>query len=413
MTPRRALQAMFHAGVDACRAETLMIGRLPPAPLGRTIVLALGKSAAPMAAAVETSGLYGDLIGVVVAPHGCPGPPGRLERIEAGHPVPDLGSEAGARRLLQLADSAGSEDLVLVLLSGGASALAAAPSAGLTLAAMGEVNKALLRSGAAIDEINCVRRHLSQIKGGRLAARAHPARVVTLAVSDVVGDAPEAIGSGPTAADPTTMAQARAILARYGVADPGAGWSETVKPGDPRLAGADWRLIGANADALAAAADAAGRLGYASVPLGELRGEAREVGAAHARMAREWAGRGQRVALISGGELTVTMTGAGRGGPNQEYALALALGLAGADGVDALACDSDGIDGAGDAAGAFVSPDTLARADRAGLDASAMLAANDSGGLFAALGDLLVTGQTGVNVNDLRVILIEQNVGAR
>lgn len=406
MTPRAALEAIFHAGVDACRAERLLPAHLPPPPKGRTIVLALGKSAIPMARAVEDSGLYGRLGGAAVAPHGAPGRLGRLPILYAGHPVPDVGSEVAARMLLHMAGEAGPDDLVLVLLSGGASALAAAPGKGLSLEAKQDVTQALLRSGAPIGGINAVRRHLSLIKGGRLAAAAHPARVVTLAISDVVGDAPEAIGSGPTVADPTTLDDARAILARHGVTDPGAGWSETLKPGDPTLAGADYRIVGRNGDALAAAAGCARTLGYEPVLLGEVEGEARDVGAGHARLALQYAAAGKPAALISGGELTVTVTGSGRGGPNQEYALALALELSGAPGVWALACDSDGIDGVGGAAGGFATPDSLGRAAAAGLDPRSALDANDAGGLLGAIGDRLVTGQTGVNVNDLRIVLV-------
>jgi hydroxypyruvate reductase len=404
VTPRRALEEIFRAGVDACRAEVLLPPHLPPLPRGRMLVLAVGKAAVPMARVAEAGG-YDRLEGLVVAPHGFPDRPRRLPMVYAGHPVPDQASEAAAQRLLDLAAGAGEDDLVLVLLSGGASALASAPGPGLTLAGKQAVVRSLLRSGAPIAEINCVRRHLSAIKGGRLAATAFPARTVTLAVSDVVGDVPQAIGSGPTVADASTIAQAVEILARYGVRDPGAGWSETPKPGDPRLERSSYKIVGSNRDATAAAAEAARRLGYEPVLLGEAEGEAREVGAAHARRALERAGRGGRFAMISGGELTVTITGPGRGGPNQEYALALALGLAAEPGVHALACDTDGVDGTEQAAGAFVAPDTLARAQQAGLDPQAMLAANDSGGFFGGLGDLLVTGQTGVNVNDLRIVI--------
>jgi hydroxypyruvate reductase len=407
MKPRAALEAIFRAGVAACRADRLLPPHLPPAPPGRTIVLALGKSAVPMAQAVEASGRYERIDGLAVAPYGAPGALTRSPIAYAAHPVPDVGSEAGARMLLHMASEAGAGDLVLVLLSGGASALAAAPGKGLSLQAKGAVTEALLRSGAQIGEINAVRRHLSLIKGGRLAAAAWPAKVVTLAISDVVGDAPEAIGSGPTVADPTTVEDAKAVLARYGVADPGAGWSETLKPGDPRLEGGEYRIVGRNADALAAAAGEARRLGYEPVVLGEVVGEARDVAAAHARLALEHAAAGRRTALISGGELTVTVRGRGKGGPNQEYALALAVALDAAPGVWALACDSDGIDGAGGAAGGFATPDTISRARAAGWDAADALQANDSGGLLEAIGDRLVTGLTGVNVNDLRVVLID------
>jgi hydroxypyruvate reductase len=406
MTPREALVAIFRSGVDACRADRLLPPHLPRPPKGKTVVLALGKSAIPMAQVVEASGRYDRITGLAVAPHGAPGVLSRLPIAYAGHPVPDVGSEVAARMLLHIAGEAGPDDLVLVLLSGGASALAAAPGKGLSLHAKQRVTEALLRSGAPIAEINAVRRHLSLIKGGRLAAAAQPARVVTLAVSDVVGDTPEAIGSGPTAADPTTVEEARGILRRHGVADPGAGWSETLKPGDPILVQADYRIAGRNADALAAAADRARALGFEPVLLGELEGEARCLAAEHAALALAQAGAGGPVALISGGELTVTVTGAAQGGPNQEYALALALALEGAEDVWALACDTDGIDGSGGAAGGFATPDTLQRARAAGLDPRVMLQVNDSGSLLEAIGDRLVTGQTGVNVNDLRIVLV-------
>jgi glycerate 2-kinase len=281
------------------------------------------------------------------------------------------------------------------------------PGEGLSLSAKQAITRALLRSGAPVDQINTIRRHLSAIKGGRLAAAAHPARVTTLAISDVVGDAPEAIGSGPTAPDQTVLTEAKAILARYGVPDPGVGWSESVKPEDARLAGSTYQLIASarlSLDALRAAARAEG---FEPVSLGDdLEGEARNLGARHAEAVRDYVGRGRRFALVSGGELTVTMQGEGRGGPNFEYVAALALGLDGVEGVATLSGDSDGIDGNSGAAGAFAFGDTAARARLAAQPLEQALAASDTATAFAALGDVFAPGHTGTNVNDLRIILI-------
>jgi hydroxypyruvate reductase len=358
-------------------------------------VLALGKAAVPMARAVEES-WTGPLSGLAVTRHGAAAPLHRLDVMTAGHPVPDGHSLEAARRLLASAQSAGPDDLVLMLLSGGASALACLPGEGLSLGEKQRVTSALLRSGAAIGEINCVRRHLSGIKGGRLAAAAHPGRLVTLAISDVVRDRPEDIGSGPTAPDPTTIDDARAVLRLYGVEEPKPGWSESVKSVE-----GEYRVIASGRDVVDAAAARAAELGYTPRIIGyDLAGEAREVAEAHARLAREAA---SGTALISGGELTVTVRGDGSGGPSQEYALALALALEGADRIHALAADTDGIDGSGQAAGAFVHPDTLLL----GTGAREALAGNDSGGFFASSGGRFVTGPTGTNVNDLRIILID------
>jgi len=357
-------------------------------------VLALGKAAVPMARVVEEN-WEGPLSGLAVTRHGAAEPLGRIDVVTAGHPVPDEPSVEAARRLLALAHSATADDLVLLLLSGGASALACLPGQGLSLAEKQRVTSALLRSGAAIGEINCVRRHLSGIKGGRLAAVAHPARILTLAISDVVGDRPEDIGSGPTAPDPTTIEEAGAILRRFRVEEPKQGWSESIKSVD-----GEYRIIGSAREAVDAAAAKAAALGYTPRIIGyDLVGEAREVAGAHARLACQ-APFG--TALISGGELTVTARGDGSGGPNQEYALALAIALQGAEGIHALAADTDGIDGSGEAAGAFVHPAILGSTS----GAEEALARNDSGGFFAAAGGLFVTGPTGTNVNDLRIILI-------
>ena len=393
----KALISIWQAGVAACLPERVVPLHLPEPPRGRTIVLALGKAAVPMARAVEQA-WRGPLEGLAVAPHGETGRLQGLAIVTAGHPVPDAGSLAAAERLLRLAKGAGPDDLVLVLLSGGASSLVCLPGEGLTLEAKRRLTEDLLRSGADIAKINCVRRHLSRIKGGRLTLAAAPARVVTLAISDVFGDRPEDIGSGPTVADVTTVDDARAILAELGIELSDAGWSET-----PKSVAGEYRIVARAADALAAAGAEAERLGYRP-RLSECEGEARRVGAEHARLARTMA---PGEALISGGELTVTVTGSGRGGPNQEYALAAAIALQGTNGLSGLAGDTDGIDGNGDAAGAFFDGET------AGPGAQAALDANDSYAFLDTRGALFRTGPTGTNVNDLRIILCGPPAGQR
>lgn len=388
MERRAHLEAIWRAGVAACLPDHVVPRHLPEPPKGRTILLAVGKAAVPMARTVEET-WKGPLTGLAVTRHGARAPLERIEVVEAGHPVPDAASVGAAERLLALAREAGSNDLVLVLLSGGASALACLPGPGLDLAEKQRVTSALLRSGAPIGEINCVRRHLSRFKGGRLALAAAPARLVTLAISDVLGDAPEDIGSGPTVADRTTVADAQAVLRRYRIPPPEHGWSET-----PKEVPGEYRIVARGRDALDAAAAEAERLGYRR-HLTECGGEARDVARVHAALAFAAA---PGTALISGGELTVTVTGSGSGGPNQEYALAAAVALRGSA-VTGLAADSDGIDGASDAAGAFFDGAT------AGPGAGAALAANDSGSFLAARGVLFVTGPTGTNVNDLRILL--------
>jgi hydroxypyruvate reductase len=384
---RDHLEAIWRAGVEACLPARVLPPHLPTPPPGHTFVLALGKAALPMARSVEAR-WPGPLSGLAVTPHGGDGTLRRVETMSAAHPVPDESSVAAAERLLALAQGAGADDLVLVLLSGGASSLACLPGEGLDLEGKRRLTRALLRSGASVGEINCVRRHLSRFKGGRLALAASPAKLVTLAISDVAGDPPEDIGSGPTAADPSSAAKARAILARHGIEAPERGWSETPK----RVPGA-WRLVANAATALEAAAAKARRLGY-KVRLLEGEGEARTVGADHAEVARR---AEPGTALISGGELTVTVRGPGGGGPNQEYALAAAVALEGHEGISGLAADTDGIDGVGEAAGAFF------ECGAPGGDAA--LEANDSGSWFAGQSGLFVTGPTGTNVSDLRIIL--------
>ncbi len=416
--PLAALRRIFDAAVAAAHPERCVPGALPAPPAhGRTLVVGAGKAAGAMARAVEERWPAGAaLSGLVVSRYGYGLPCARIESIEAAHPVPDAAGRAAAGRMLDLVRGAGPEDLVLCLMSGGASALLALPAPGLTLEDKQATTRALLRSGATIHEINCVRKHLSAIKGGRLAA-ACAAPMVTLAISDVAGDDPAVIGSGPTVPDPTRFADARAILAKYRIEPPAAirahldaAREESPKPGDPRLARAAFRLVATPGDMLAAAARQAAALGLHPILLGDhIEGEARDVGADHAARALALArdADAQRPAVIlSGGELTVTMRGQGKGGPNAEYALGLAQALAGARGIHALAADTDGIDGSEDNAGAFVSPDTLTRARALGLDAATHLAANDSYAFFAALGDLLVTGPTFTNVNDLRAIIV-------
>ena len=371
----------------ACLPERVLPPHLPEPPPGRTIMLALGKAAVPMATVVEAH-WRGRLSGLAVAPYGGGGALERLDLIRAAHPIPDERGVEAARRLLALAADAERDDLVLVLLSGGASSLACLPGDGLSLADKRRLTGSLLRSGASVSEINRVRRHLSRFKGGRLALAASPARLVTLAISDVVGDRPADIGSGPTAADPSSVEEARAVLDRYAIEAPDRGWSET-----PARVPGEWRLVAGAGDALAAAAAKARELGYAPRLL-ECEGEAREVGRAHAALALE---AGPGAALISGGELTVAVRGPGRGGPNQEYALAAALALSGRSGICGLAADTDGIDGASEAAGAFFGCGAPG--------GEAALEANDSDGWFAGRGGLFVTGPTGTNVSDLRIIL--------
>lgn len=415
--PRQLLRAMFDAAVAAALPARIVPPHLPPPPKGRTIVLGAGKASAAMAKAVEEH-WPGPLEGLVVTRYGHAVPCERIEIVEAAHPVPDAAGEAAARRILELARGAGPDDLILCLISGGGSSLLALPAEGLTLADKQAVNQALLASGADIGQMNTVRKHLSAVKGGRLAAAAHPAKMVSLLISDVPGDDPAVIASGPTVPDPTTFADARAVLARYRIEPPPAvrahleaAAEETPKPGDPRLAGVENILIAAPQRSLEAAAEVARRAGIAPLLLGDaLEGEASEVGKVMAGIARSAARHGHPLpapcALLSGGETTVTVKGRGRGGRNVEFLLSLAVALGGEPGVWAIAGDTDGIDGADEAAGAVVTPDTLARAAASGLDAKASLADNDGHGFFETLGDQVVTGPTLTNVNDFRAILV-------
>ncbi len=435
---RGLLLEMFDAAVAAAHPRNCLAPHLPPVPAeGRLIVLSAGKAAIAMASVAEAhyraAGIGDRLMGVATAPAGYAaafsGPrPEHLQILEGRHPVPDQTSQAAAERALAVAGSARPEDTVLVLLSGGASALWAAPAEGLDLAAKTALTRGLLKSGADIHEMNAVRRHLSRIKGGRLrAAAAKAGTFITLAISDVPGDDPETIGSGPTVPDPTTLADARSVIARRSdrmrelelpvpdavmsaLDDPA---NETPKPGALLFSGDRYRIIATPVAALEAAAALARARGYEVKNLGDqVTGEARDVAVAHAELARKARAAGRRLALISGGELEVTVRNrAGRGGRSQEYALALACALDGLTGVSALGADTDGIDGGdgqvSDPAGAVIGPDTLARAQERHADARKALDNNDATTLFEALGDLVHTGPTHTNVNDFRVILVE------
>jgi hydroxypyruvate reductase len=419
------LGKIFDAAVAAAHPASCLPPALPGAPAeGRIIVLAAGKAAGAMSEVTEGH-YFGHgfpperLEGIAVTRHGYGRPTRRIEMMEAAHPVPDAAGLDATLRVLALAQSAMESDLVLVLLSGGASANWIAPAAGISLDDKRALTRTLLASGADIREINTVRKHLSRIKGGRLAALAARANMLTLAISDVPGDDPSVIGSGPTVPDPSTLADAEAILRLRRVEVPPAivralhePANETPKSGSAVFARSEYRTVARPADALAAAARAAQQEGLTAIILGDrVEGEAREVARDHARQAKALAGQGKRTLLISGGELTVTLQGKGRGGPNQEYALALALALEGAAGIAALAGDTDGTDGGvgrvDDPAGAFIDNTTLARARALGLDPARFLADNDSSGFFQRLGDLLAPGPTCTNVNDLRAILVD------
>jgi hydroxypyruvate reductase len=428
MTPRAFLEDLFNTAVAAAHPATCLPPHLPAPPTkGRLILLAAGKAAGSMIEAAERHYLdelkfpAARLTGIAVARHGYGRPTRVVPMVEAGHPIPDAAGLESAARALKIAESAGADDLVLALMSGGASANWIAP-AGITFAEKQAVTRALLRSGASIGEINTVRKHLSAIKGGRLARAAYPAQVVTLAISDVPGDDPAVIGSGPTVPDPSTLADARAIVARYRLDVPRAVTralddpaNESPKPGDPAFANTEYKLIARPADSFRAAEAAVQAAGHECVFLGaNVEGEAREVAGAQARMAVELHAAGRRAVILSGGELTVTIRGKGRGGPNQEYALALAIALGGARSIAALAADTDGTDGgagsAADPAGAYVDSETGPRALELGLDPASFLADNDSTSFFERLGGLVRPGPTFTNVNDFRAILVDSRM---
>lgn len=415
--PRAFLRGLFDTAVAAALPRADIARFLPPPPKGRTVVVGAGKGAAAMAQAVEEA-WQGPLSGVVVTRYGHGCPTRFVEVVEAGHPNPDIASQDAARRILAMAGELGEDDLLLCLISGGGSALMALPAPGLSLDDKKAVTRELLRCGAAIDEINAVRKHLSAIKGGRLAQAAWPAPVAALLVSDVPGDDLSVIASGPTVPDPSTFADARAVIAKYGIAVPetvqrhlAAEAEESSKPGDSRLTKATATLIATPQTALEAAATAARAAGVTPLILGNaIEGESREVARVMAGIARQAALHGQPApppcVLLSGGETTVTLRGHGRGGRNAEFLLALGVALGGHDKVWAIACDTDGIDGTEDNAGALLGPDTLARAAASGMDAKAYLADNNGYGFFAGLNDLVITGPTRTNVNDFRAVLV-------
>lgn len=422
--PLRLLRSMFDAAVVSASPARALGDFLPQAPPGRTVVVGAGKAAALMAAAVEkaweSEGRNDTIDGLVITRYGHSVQTDKIKVVEAAHPIPDESGLRAARRILELVQPLGSEDQVLCLVSGGGSALLTLPATGIALAEKQMVTDQLLRSGATISEINCVRKHLSAIKGGRLAVEAAPAEVITLAISDVPGDDPGVIASGPTVGDPTTFSDAKDVLLKYRIKPPptveahlAAAKDETPEPSSPFLEHSSVRIIVKPQDALEAAAKVAESAGVRPIILSDsMEGESRDVAMFHASVVRQIIRWGQPATvpcvLLSGGETTVTIRGTGRGGPNSEFLLALAICLGGVEHVYALACDTDGIDGSEDNAGAMISPDTLARGLSCGLNATDFLANNDAYGFFSKLEDLLVTGPTRTNVNDFRAILVGQ-----
>lgn len=416
-SPDALLRALLDAALLAADPARAVPPHLPPPPKGRTVVVGAGKAAASMARAVEDH-WQGPLEGLVVTRYGHGLPCRRIRVVEASHPMPDAAGAAAAAEILEMVRGLGPDDLVLCLVSGGGSALLGLPAAGIMLDDKRALTRDLLRSGATIGEINTIRKHLSAIKGGRLAQAAAPARLVALAISDVPNDDPAVIASGLTVPDPTTYADARAVLRKYGIVPPAAiaarleaALDETPKPGDPVFANTSFTLVATPQMALDAAAEVARAAGVTPIILGDaIEGEARDVALVHAAIARQVQRRGQPMAapavLLSGGETTVTVRGKGRGGRNAEFLLALAVALEGAPGIHALAGDTDGIDGTEDNAGALLSPDSIRRAEGLGIQARERLAENDGYGFFSALGDLVRTGPTLTNVNDFRAILV-------
>ena len=409
---------MFKAGVDAALPSLCVPAHLPPRPKGRTVIIGAGKASGALAKALEEA-WDGPLDGLVVTRYGYRVPTERLEVIEAAHPVPDEAGRDAAKRIFELVQGLTEDDLVLCLISGGGSALLALPAEGVTLEDKQAMNKALLASGATISEMNTVRKHLSAIKGGRLAAAAFPAKIVALMISDVPGDDASIIASGPTVPDPSTNEDALGIIEKYGIDVPDNmrrlldTAEETPKPGDPCFENVENIMIATPQASLEAAAAVAREAGVTPVILGDsIEGESRDVALVHAGIARQCAMRGQPeqppCVLISGGETTITLKGNGKGGPNSEFLLSLAIALDGMEHVYALAGDTDGVDGSEDNAGALIYPDTLARAEKAGINPKAMLANNDPYRFFKGIGDLLETGPTLTNVNDLRAIFIEK-----
>ncbi len=409
--PQAFLDDLMRAAIIAANPREVVPPQLPPSPKGRTVVLGAGKASAAMAKAVEEN-WQGELSGLIVTRYGFNVPCERIEIVEAAHPVPDTAGREAASRILAMARDLGRDDMCLALISGGASALLVQPAGGISFEDKQEVNRLLLRSGANITEINTVRKHLSAVKGGHLARAVQPAQLVTLMISDVPGDDPGVIGSGPTTPDPTTFADARAVVNKYGIDLPTSvrdhldrGPDETPNADDPAFKGAQQRIVARPQASLDAAATLARAKGVKVITLSDrLEGEARDVACEHATMAQA-SNSGPRL-YLSGGELTVTMRGNGGGGPNAEYMLALALALNGDPRIHALAIDTDGIDGSENNAGARITPDTLKRAQIAGLDAKAHLENNDSYGFFTGIDDLVLTGPTFTNVNDFRALLV-------
>ena len=418
MSPDELLKAMFKAGVDAALPSLCVPPHLPPRPKGRTVIIGAGKASGAMAKALEDA-WDGPLDGIVVTRYGYRLPTERLEVVEAAHPVPDAAGREAAQRIFKAVQGLTEDDLVLALISGGGSALLAAPAEGISLEDKQAVNKALLASGATISEMNTVRKHLSAIKGGRLARAAYPAKVVALMISDVPGDDASIIASGPTVPDPSTNADAIAIVEKYGIDLPPSvrqvleTIEETPTAGDKCFDKVENVMIATPQASLEAAADVARAAGVTPVILGDsIEGESRDVGLVHVGIARQCAMRGQPMeppcVLISGGETTITLKGDGKGGPNTEFLLAMAIALDGMENIYALAGDTDGVDGSEDNAGALIYPNTLQRAEAAGINAKAMLANNDPYTFFKGIGDLLETGPTMTNVNDLRLVYIEK-----
>ncbi len=419
--PRALLRALFDAAVARADPAQVLADYLPPAPKGRIAVVGAGKAGASMAQAFEQV-WSGTFQGLVLVPYGYRRPCRDIEIIEAGHPIPDAAGQAGAQRILTLAHSLGSDDLLLCLLSGGGSALLSLPLPGTCLKEKQAITRQLLSCGATIHEINTVRKHLSAIKGGRLAQAAYPARTTSLVISDVPGDDPATIASGPTTGDSTTCAHARAVLARYQInISPTistllqSAAAESPAAGELQLSRSALSIIGTAADALAAAGALAVNQGFDVINRGDREeGIARELARIHAQLlhtSHPASAHGRNTLFLSGGETTVAVRGAGKGGRNQEYLLALAIELGGRANTFAIACDTDGIDGASDAAGAIITPDSLARAARLGIDPHAYLARNDAGAFFEKLGDTIVTGPTYTNVNDFRAIACFQRRG--
>lgn len=418
MKPTETLQAMFDAAVAAAQASTTIAAHLPSPPKGRTIVIGAGKASGAMAQAFEQHWKGKIDVGLVLTRYDYGLPCEHIEIVEASHPVPDAAGQQAAARIREIVQGLSAEDLVICLISGGGSSLLSQPAPGLTLEDKQDINKRLLKSGATISEMNCVRKHLSTIKGGQLAAACAPAKVFTLLISDVPGDDPSAIASGPTVPDPTTFADAQAIIDKYQIDGPPAVLEhirkaevETPKPGDSCFDNTETHMIAAPQMSLEAAAEVARQHGYTPLILGDsIEGEASDVALVHAGIAQQVVRHGQPAqapcVLLSGGETTVTVRGKGRGGRNAEFALALTVALNGMENVYAIACDTDGIDGTEDNAGAIVTPDTLKRAEAKGLNAKAYLANNDGYSFFEGIEDLVITGPTFTNVNDLRAIIV-------